>query len=59
MLENKILGMWIISKRGATAVEYGLIVAAIAVAISVGILAFGDGLATIFGDSAAAVSQRP
>ena len=59
MFKNKILGMWIISLQGATAVEYGLIVAAIAVAISAGVLLFGDGLATIFGDSATAVSQRP
>lgn len=46
-------------ERGATAIEYGLIAAGIAVAISVVVFAFGDDLATLFGDMSTKVQQRP
>lgn len=54
-----IFKIWLKSQKAATAVEYGLIVAAIAVAISAGVLMFGDNLAIIFDNSAALVSERP
>ena len=37
------------SERGATATEYGLLVAFIAIAIIVGVTAFGGALNTFFG----------
>lgn len=46
-------------QRGATAIEYGLIAAGIAVGISVVVFAFGDDLADLFSDMSDSVSQRP
>ncbi len=46
-------------ERGATAIEYGLIAAGIAVAISVVVFAFGDDLANLFSDMSTKVQQRP
>jgi pilus assembly protein Flp/PilA len=46
-------------ERGATAIEYGLIAAGIAVAISVVVFAFGDDLALLFSDMSTKVQQRP
>lgn len=40
------------SEEGATAIEYGLIAAGIAVAISVVVFTFGDNLSTLFSDMA-------
>lgn len=47
------------TEKGATAIEYGLIAAGIAVAISVVVFTFGDQLKLLFSDMAAEVSQRP
>lgn len=46
-------------ERGATAIEYGLIAAGIAVGISVVVFAFGDDLAQLFSDMSESVSERP
>jgi pilus assembly protein Flp/PilA len=40
------------SEDGATAIEYGLIAAGIAVAISVVVFTFGENLSTLFSDMA-------
>ena len=45
--------------RGATAIEYGLIAAAIAVAISAGVLLFGNNLGALFTSSSAMISSGP
>ncbi|NBX65420.1 MAG: Flp family type IVb pilin [Proteobacteria bacterium] len=47
------------NERGATAIEYGLIAAGIAVGISVVVFAFGDDLADLFDDMGTAVAERP
>ncbi|MBN8521955.1 MAG: Flp family type IVb pilin [Alphaproteobacteria bacterium] len=36
------IGLWCLSQKGATAIEYGLIAAGIAVAIAASVFAFGD-----------------
>jgi pilus assembly protein Flp/PilA len=46
-------------ERGATAIEYGLIAAGIAVGISVVVFAFGDDLANLFSDMSTKVQDRP
>ena len=46
-------------ERGATAIEYGLIAAGIAVGISVVVFAFGDDLAQLFTDMSTKVQDRP
>lgn len=46
-------------ERGATAIEYGLIAAGIAVGISVVVFAFGDDLADLFSDMSTSVATRP
>lgn len=45
--------------RGATAIEYGLIAAGIAVAIAAAVFALGGDLAGIFGDVSTAVTTEP
>jgi pilus assembly protein Flp/PilA len=45
-------------ERGATAIEYGLIAAGIAVGISAVVFAFGDDLSTLFGDMQTQVGTR-
>lgn len=50
---------WLYARRGATAIEYGLIMAAVAVAIMAAILLFGENLGAIFEDSANRVAARP
>jgi pilus assembly protein Flp/PilA len=42
-------------ERGATAVEYGLMVALIAIAIIVAVTTLGDNLSALFDDTATAV----
>lgn len=44
------------SQDGATAIEYGLIAAGIAVAISVVVFTFGEELAGLFSDMSAKIS---
>lgn len=44
------------SERGASAVEYGLLIAGIAALIVVIVFAFGDNLTGIFSDTCTAVS---
>jgi len=46
-------------ERGATAIEYGLIAAGIAVGISVVVFAFGDDLADLFSDMSTSIQERP
>ena len=46
-------------ERGATAIEYGLIAAGIAVGISVVVFAFGDDLAQLFRDMSTKIQDRP
>lgn len=46
------------SESGATAIEYGLIAAGIAVAIAAVVFAFGDELATMFQDTTTAIEGR-
>lgn len=41
---------WMMDQEGATAIEYGLIAAGIAVGISVAVFTFGDDLESLFGD---------
>lgn len=48
--------LWVRKNDGATAVEYGLIAAGIAVAISIAVFAIGDDIATMFTDSANQIS---
>ena len=45
------------SERGASAVEYGLLIAGIAALIVVVVFAFGDSLTGIFEDTCEAVTQ--
>jgi pilus assembly protein Flp/PilA len=45
--------------KGATAIEYGLIAAGIAVGISVVVFAFGDQLVALFEDMGAELENRP
>ena len=46
-------------ERGATAIEYGLIAAGIAVGISVVVFAFGDDLTDLFSDMSTSIQERP
>lgn len=43
------------NEDGATAIEYGLIAAGIALAILIAVRAFGTDLAALFGDMSAAI----
>lgn len=45
------------SEHGATAIEYGLIAAGIAVAISAVVFTFGDELAGMFGDMSTTIGN--
>lgn len=45
------------SEQGATAIEYGLIAAGIAVAISAVVFTFGDELAGMFGDMSTTIGN--
>lgn len=45
------------SEDGATAIEYGLIAAGIAVAISAAVFAFGDSLTDLFKDMGESLSK--
>lgn len=46
-------------EKGATAIEYGLIAAGIAVAISAVVFTFGDELTTLFDDMSGKLGERP
>ena len=46
------------SEEGATAIEYGLIAAGIAVAISAIVFTFGTELATMFSDMSTSIAER-
>lgn len=39
---TKLFLTWMMNKKGATAIEYGLIAAGIAIAIAASVFAFGD-----------------
>jgi pilus assembly protein Flp/PilA len=59
---NMLLQLWakkeafIRCNKGATAIEYGLIAAGIAVAISVAVFSFGTQLAALFGTLSTAIT---
>lgn len=55
----KLWAKFLANQEGATAIEYGLIAAGIAVAISAVVFTFGEDLATLFEDMATEVSRRP
>jgi pilus assembly protein Flp/PilA len=44
--------------RGATAVEYGLLIAGVAALIVLAVLLFGEGVLGLFGDSCGAVTNE-
>ena len=46
------------SERGATAVEYGIMVAAIAVAIIIVVFALGGQISTLFGNVSSQISAK-
>lgn len=46
-------------EKGATAIEYGLIAAGIAVAISAVVFTFGEDLAALFSNMSAKVTSAP
>tara|TARA_Y100001001_G_C7924987_1_gene280063 strand:- start:411 stop:608 length:198 start_codon:yes stop_codon:yes gene_type:complete len=46
-------------EKGATAIEYGLIAAGIAVGISVVVFTFGSDLSTLFTDMSTELNKRP
>ncbi len=54
-----ILSMLRNETRGATAIEYGLIAAGIAVAIAAAVFALGVDLAGLFGDVSDAINTPP
>lgn len=58
VLKDKFI-QFIHHEKAVTAVEYGLIAAGLAVAISGVIFAFGDNLAAMLQSSAEAVAERP
>jgi len=55
----KLQAMWAERERGATAVEYGLMVALIAVVIIAGVTILGDGLSDKFEEVNSKVNVRP
>ena len=55
----KAHAQFISNEEGATAIEYGLIAAGIAVGISVVVFAFGDQLVALFEDMGAELENRP
>lgn len=50
---------FMMQEKGATAIEYGLIAAGIAVAISVVVFTFGEDLETLFSDMSTKLGERP
>ncbi|MGS4946031.1 Flp family type IVb pilin [Meridianimarinicoccus sp. RP-17] len=54
-----ILSMFRKDARGATAIEYGLIAAGIAVAIAAAVFALGTDLSGLFGDVSEALDGAP
>jgi pilus assembly protein Flp/PilA len=52
------LNMFRADTRGATAIEYGLIAAGIAVAIAAAVFALGGDIAGIFGDVSTAIETE-
>jgi len=55
MLER--IKFWNRDEEGATAVEYGIMVALIAVVIIVAVVALGDNLSTLFQDTADCIAD--
>ncbi|MBE0598353.1 MAG: Flp family type IVb pilin [Desulfuromonadales bacterium] len=49
MLKKKMMELWS-DEEGATMVEYGLMVALIAVVVAVAATTLGEAIATLFGD---------
>jgi pilus assembly protein Flp/PilA len=56
---NSMILKFLCDEDGATAVEYVLIVAAIAVVVVGGIAAFGDQLTALFGGVTTAITPAP
>ena len=50
---------YLLDEKGATAIEYGLIAAGIAVGISVVVFTFGDDLESLFTDMSTELKKRP
>ena len=50
---------YFLDEKGATAIEYGLIAAGIAVGISVVVFTFGDDLESLFTDMSTELKKRP
>ncbi len=50
---------YMMDEKGATAIEYGLIAAGIAVGISVVVFTFGDDLEALFSDMSTELQARP
>ena len=59
MLVSAALRAFCRDLRGVTAIEYGLIAGAIAVAIIATVLALGGDLSNLFGTTGSALSQVP
>jgi Flp pilus assembly pilin Flp len=54
-----VLKSYLKSQKGATAIEYGLIVAGIALAISASVFFFGDAVSTLLYDDLPAALAGP
>ena len=53
----KLMRKILANKKGATAIEYGLLAAGIAMAIAVVVFQFGDRLETLFSDATDQLDQ--
>jgi pilus assembly protein Flp/PilA len=57
-LYSKLQTMWATRERGASAVEYGLLIAGIAAVIVVIVFAFGTQISGVFGKTCHAVTNN-
>lgn len=56
-LYTRVRALWVTRDRGATAVEYALIVAVIAMVVVVAAVTLGDNIAALFDESADCVAD--
>ena len=56
---NKIFKIYLNCPKGATAIEYGLIAAGIAIAISASVFFFGDAISTLLYDDLPKALTKP
>lgn len=54
-----MLKIYLTNEKAATAIEYGLIMAGIALAISAAVFLFGEGLSNLFGNDLSATLKHP